>query len=299
MREPGPEGRERDGGTGHRAAPKRPGWYRSGGAGSGLDQTGADSGAAPPPDSSACSFTDPAVSMELLRAVLQPSINEEIRGVFSKYMKVRAVGTGPAAPARRGLQGELRAQALVGGCREPGPPAAPALPGHPGSDPPLPPPLQFFQKAAVNVRDNVGEEVDPEQLIQETCRSCLEQVGACEGLRPLRRAWWSRAAWPGQVPSCSFAISWGGHLRPACGGCAQAEGTVGAGQLVLLPGHVTQPELPLRPSPGHCRGGRGEVGRDSFLSCLASVPRCGYAQTVLLHLAVCENIAQWEGKAER
>ncbi|XP_042657212.1 deoxynucleotidyltransferase terminal-interacting protein 1 isoform X2 [Tyto alba] len=67
------------------------------------------------------SFTDPAVSMELLRAVLQPSINEEIRAVFSKYMK-------------------------------------------------------FFQKAAVNVRDNVGEEVDPEQLIQETCRSCLEQA---------------------------------------------------------------------------------------------------------------------------
>ncbi|XP_009955330.1 PREDICTED: deoxynucleotidyltransferase terminal-interacting protein 1, partial [Leptosomus discolor] len=34
----------------------------------------------------------------------------------------------------------------------------------------------FFQKAAINVRDNVGEEVDPEQLIQETCRSCLEQA---------------------------------------------------------------------------------------------------------------------------
>ncbi|XP_076208504.1 deoxynucleotidyltransferase terminal-interacting protein 1 [Aptenodytes patagonicus] len=67
------------------------------------------------------SFTDPAVSMDLLRAVLQPSINEEIRGVFNKYMK-------------------------------------------------------FFQKAAINVRDNVGEEVDPEQLIQETCRSCLEQA---------------------------------------------------------------------------------------------------------------------------
>ncbi|XP_031444097.1 deoxynucleotidyltransferase terminal-interacting protein 1 isoform X2 [Phasianus colchicus] len=67
------------------------------------------------------SFTDPVVSMDLLRAVLQPSINEEIRGVFNKYMK-------------------------------------------------------FFQKAALNVRDNVGEEVDPEQLIQETCRSCLEQA---------------------------------------------------------------------------------------------------------------------------
>ncbi|NWI90889.1 TDIF1 protein, partial [Pitta sordida] len=67
------------------------------------------------------SFTDPSVSMDLLRAVLQPSINEEIRGIFNKYMK-------------------------------------------------------YFQTAAINVRDNVGEEVDPEQLIQETCRSCLEQA---------------------------------------------------------------------------------------------------------------------------
>ncbi|KAI1233379.1 hypothetical protein IHE44_0004553 [Lamprotornis superbus] len=67
------------------------------------------------------SFTDPSVSMDLLRAVLQPSINEEIQGIFNKYMK-------------------------------------------------------FFQTAAINVRDNVGEEVDPEQLIQETCRSCLEQA---------------------------------------------------------------------------------------------------------------------------
>ncbi|NWH71679.1 TDIF1 protein, partial [Piaya cayana] len=67
------------------------------------------------------SFTDPAVSMDLLRAVLQPSINEEIRTIFNKYLK-------------------------------------------------------FFQKAAINVRDNVGDEVDPEQLIQETCRSCLEQA---------------------------------------------------------------------------------------------------------------------------
>ncbi|XP_008056131.2 deoxynucleotidyltransferase terminal-interacting protein 1, partial [Carlito syrichta] len=67
------------------------------------------------------SFTDPTISMDLLRAVLQPSINEEIQTVFNKYMK-------------------------------------------------------FFQKAALNVRDNVGEEVDAEQLIQEACRSCLEQV---------------------------------------------------------------------------------------------------------------------------
>ncbi|NXQ80333.1 TDIF1 protein, partial [Nyctibius grandis] len=80
------------------------------------------------------SFTDPAVSMDLLRAVLQPSINEEIRGVFHKYMK-------------------------------------------------------FFQKAAINVRDNVGEEVDPEQLIQETCRSCLEQAKLlfCDGKKVVPR----------------------------------------------------------------------------------------------------------------
>jgi len=38
---------------------------------------------------SLCSFTDPAISMDLLRAVLQPSINEEIQTVFNKYMKVR------------------------------------------------------------------------------------------------------------------------------------------------------------------------------------------------------------------
>lgn len=67
------------------------------------------------------SFTDPSISMDLLRAVLQPSINEEIQTVLNKYMK-------------------------------------------------------FFQKAALNVQENVGEEVDAEQLIQEACRSCLEQV---------------------------------------------------------------------------------------------------------------------------
>ncbi|XP_013005814.1 deoxynucleotidyltransferase terminal-interacting protein 1 isoform X2 [Cavia porcellus] len=74
------------------------------------------------------SFTDPAISMDLLRAVLQPSINEEIQTVFNKYMK-------------------------------------------------------FFQKAAMNVRDNVGEEVDTEQLIQEACRSCLEQEPCLSTLR--------------------------------------------------------------------------------------------------------------------
>ncbi|KAJ6655566.1 hypothetical protein lerEdw1_005037 [Lerista edwardsae] len=80
------------------------------------------------------SFTDPVVSMDLLRAVLQPSINEEIQAVFGKYMK-------------------------------------------------------FFQKAAGNVRENVGEEVDTEQLIQETCRSCLEQAKLlfCDGKKSVAR----------------------------------------------------------------------------------------------------------------
>nr|XP_036856862.1 deoxynucleotidyltransferase terminal-interacting protein 1-like [Manis javanica] len=66
------------------------------------------------------SFTDPSISMDLLLAVLQPSINEEIQTVFNKYMK-------------------------------------------------------FFQ-AALNGRENVGEDVNAEQLTQEACRSCLEQA---------------------------------------------------------------------------------------------------------------------------
>ncbi|XP_048354739.1 deoxynucleotidyltransferase terminal-interacting protein 1 [Sphaerodactylus townsendi] len=80
------------------------------------------------------SFTDPVVSMDLLRAVLQPTINEEIQAVFGKYMK-------------------------------------------------------FFQKAAGNVRENVGEDVDTEQLIQETCRSCLEQAKLlfCDGKKSVAR----------------------------------------------------------------------------------------------------------------
>ncbi|XP_072412979.1 deoxynucleotidyltransferase terminal-interacting protein 1 [Chiloscyllium punctatum] len=69
----------------------------------------------------AVSFTNPNVSMDLLRTVLQPHINEEIRAVINKYTK-------------------------------------------------------FFQKAAWNVKENIGEDVDPEQLVQETCKNCLEQA---------------------------------------------------------------------------------------------------------------------------
>lgn len=35
-----------------------------------------------------CSYTDPVISMDLLRTVLQPSFNEDIVAVFRKYMKV-------------------------------------------------------------------------------------------------------------------------------------------------------------------------------------------------------------------
>ncbi|XP_039591217.1 deoxynucleotidyltransferase terminal-interacting protein 1 isoform X1 [Polypterus senegalus] len=69
----------------------------------------------------AVSFTDPVISMDLLRSVLQPSINEDIQAVISKYMK-------------------------------------------------------FFQKAASNVKENVGDEVQADQLIRDTCRSCLEHA---------------------------------------------------------------------------------------------------------------------------
>ncbi|XP_062835338.1 deoxynucleotidyltransferase terminal-interacting protein 1 isoform X2 [Anolis carolinensis] len=80
------------------------------------------------------SFTDPVVSMDLLRAVLQPTINEEIQAVFGKYMK-------------------------------------------------------FFQKAAGNVRENTGEDLDTEQLIHETCRNCLEQAKLlfCDGKKSVAR----------------------------------------------------------------------------------------------------------------
>lgn len=127
---------------------------------------------APLLDPSTRSFTDPSVSMDLLRAVLQPSINEEIRGIFNKYMKVGAGDRWAAAGAR----GQL-------GCHQGHRAPLWELGRHcAGCHPLLPRPLQFFQTAAINVRDNVGEEVDPEQLIQETCRSCLEQVGAGEVL---------------------------------------------------------------------------------------------------------------------
>lgn len=35
---------------------------------------------------------------------------------------------------------------------------------------------QFFEKAAENVKENVGEEVQTEQLVKEACRNVLEHV---------------------------------------------------------------------------------------------------------------------------
>uniref|UniRef100_A0A3B4AV01 Deoxynucleotidyltransferase terminal-interacting protein 1 n=1 Tax=Periophthalmus magnuspinnatus TaxID=409849 RepID=A0A3B4AV01_9GOBI len=47
------------------------------------------------------SYTDPQISMELLRAVLQPSLNQEILQVFSKYhqhLMARPLPTEPESP---------------------------------------------------------------------------------------------------------------------------------------------------------------------------------------------------------
>ncbi|XP_051249827.1 deoxynucleotidyltransferase terminal-interacting protein 1 [Dicentrarchus labrax] len=67
------------------------------------------------------SYTDPQVSMDLLRAVLQPSFNDDIMAVFRKYHK-------------------------------------------------------FFEKAAENVKENVGDDVQTDQLIKESCRNVLEHA---------------------------------------------------------------------------------------------------------------------------
>ncbi|XP_060775331.1 deoxynucleotidyltransferase terminal-interacting protein 1 [Neoarius graeffei] len=69
----------------------------------------------------AVSYTDPVISMDLLRTVLQPSFNDDVLAVFKKYMK-------------------------------------------------------FFEKAASNVKENVGEDVQTDQLIKEACRNCLEHA---------------------------------------------------------------------------------------------------------------------------
>ncbi|XP_008319462.1 deoxynucleotidyltransferase terminal-interacting protein 1 [Cynoglossus semilaevis] len=67
------------------------------------------------------SFTDPQVSMDLLRAVLQPSFNNDIMAVFKKYQ-------------------------------------------------------MFFEKAAQNVKENIGEDVQTDQLVKDACRNVLEHA---------------------------------------------------------------------------------------------------------------------------
>lgn len=67
------------------------------------------------------SYTDPVISMDLLRAVIQPSFNQDIMNVYKKY-------------------------------------------------------LQFFEKAAENVKENVGAEVHTDHLIKDTCRNLLEHA---------------------------------------------------------------------------------------------------------------------------
>uniref|UniRef100_A0A1A8GML4 Deoxynucleotidyltransferase terminal-interacting protein 1 n=2 Tax=Nothobranchius TaxID=28779 RepID=A0A1A8GML4_9TELE len=67
------------------------------------------------------SYTDPLVSMDLLRAVLQPSFNNDIMAVFRKYQK-------------------------------------------------------FFEKAAENVKENVGDDVQPDLLIRDAYRNVLEHA---------------------------------------------------------------------------------------------------------------------------
>ncbi|XP_051932080.1 deoxynucleotidyltransferase terminal-interacting protein 1 [Hippocampus zosterae] len=69
----------------------------------------------------AVSYTDPQVSMDLLRAVLQPSFNDDIMAVFRKYH-------------------------------------------------------MFFEKAAHNVKENIGDEVHTDQLIKDACRNVLEHA---------------------------------------------------------------------------------------------------------------------------
>lgn len=36
--------------------------------------------------------------------------------------------------------------------------------------------MQFFEKAAENVKENVGDDVPKDQLIREACRNALEHV---------------------------------------------------------------------------------------------------------------------------
>lgn len=86
--------------------------------------------------------------MDLLRAVLQPSFNNDIMAVFMKYQKVR-VHTG-------GVSSYILVWMRVSSC--------------------LVCVIQFYEKAAENVKENVGMEVQTDHLIREAYRNALEHV---------------------------------------------------------------------------------------------------------------------------
>lgn len=44
--------------------------------------------------------------------------------------------------------------------------------------------LQFFEKAAENVKENVGDDIQTDQLIKDTCRNVLEHVSSLPVLSP-------------------------------------------------------------------------------------------------------------------
>lgn len=86
--------------------------------------------------------------MDLLRAVLQPSFNDDIMAVFRKYhMVCECVCVFVCACA----------------CAQ-------------VSDGVVLSSMQFFEKAAHNVKENVGDEVHTDQLIKDACRNVLEHV---------------------------------------------------------------------------------------------------------------------------
>lgn len=89
--------------------------------------------------------------MDLLRTVLQPSFNDDILAVFKKYMKVseHPVSLDHHEEDEPWIVMLARSFLFL---------------------------AQFFEKAASNVKENVGEDVQTDQLIKDACRNCLEHV---------------------------------------------------------------------------------------------------------------------------
>ena len=164
--------------------------------------------------------------------------------MLSKYLKVRAAG----GPRRRRQLGRRVA-----------------------ARPQPPPPPQFFQKAAANVRDNVGEEVDPEQLVQETCRSCLEQVGAGGGSAPSAER---------SIPSQ--------QLCRESGGAAAAVPRLAS----LSVGRAERAGQPMLPLPTTAVGKRGRAGAAAEPGALAPVGGSGVGWDFLLSRLAFVLVAQ-------